>query len=592
LVNPTSAGFVGQENAEERASFTVTNSGSAAQHLAPHLQTLGTPFAGATLSLELNAAKAPQFLDPYGNENSYVTQKFTVPGGAQYLDVAIAWPGLVNSTQYVQMALLDPSGRLATYSIPQGPASNYGRVDVVHPAAGVWTAIVYTYAPQPPGYSYSGPIQLTWAAARYVDFGSVSPASLDLKPGASATFTAKLSMPAEPGDLAASIHFDSQGGASTPGDIPVTLRTLIPVGATGGSFTGALSGGNGRAGIAPTQIFAFDVPYGVANMDLTVNIADSGYSLLGLLVAPNGMQSSIAANIDLSGNPQYGLQLSHFNPQPGQWRFILLQDYSSSGNQTSLPFTARIAFGAAQISAPTLPDGSSVELSAGGAPLVVPIHVTNTGPVTQAYFVDARLRSTRVTALTGQNACGFVALPGLCTQFVLPTEVNLVEFTATSPVPITMDAYSGIVYGSAAYIESPDVYAEKISTHTVAAKLSEAEVPYGPWIVDPSLIGPYGPAGAPAAPVTTGAKVTMLQFDPAITADSGDFWADQASGTSTYNPLILAPGESGIINATIKPDSSRVGEVMRGYLFIDTYNPLVSTGDEVVRLAYSYTVAP
>jgi Subtilase family len=592
LLDPTSAGFTGQENAEETASFTITNSGAAAQRVVPHLQTLGAPFAGATLSLNLNAAKAPQFVDPYGNENSYITKKFTVPSGAQYLDVAIAWPGVQGSTQYVQMALLDPSGRLASYSIPQGPASNYGRVDVVHPAAGVWTAIVYTYAPEPPGYTYSGPLQLTWAASRYVDFGQISPASLELKPGASATFTAKLNMPAAPGDLGAAIHFDSQGGAATPGDIPVTLRTLIPIGATGGSFTGTLSGGNGRAGIAPTQIFAFDVPSGLANMDLTVSVADNGYSLLGLLVAPNGMQASVAANIDLSGNPQYGLQLSHFTPQSGQWRLILLQNYNSSGNQTSLPFTARVGFNSARITAPTLPDGSGVHLSAGGAPLVVPIRVTNTGPATAAYFVDARLRTTSIAALTGTNACGFTTLPGLCTEFVLPTEVKGVEFTAASPVPITMDAYADVIYGAAGYVDSPDIYAKKIGAHTVAATLSEAEVPYGPWIVDPALTGPYGPAGAFAAPVTTGAKVTLLEFDPAISSDSGDFWADQTLGTSTYNPLILAPGESGTIHATINPDPSRVGQVVQGYLFIDTYNPLVTTGDEVVRLPYSYTIAP
>jgi len=35
-----------------------------------------------------------------------------------------------------------------------------------------------------------------------------------------------------------------------------------------------------------------------------------------------------------------------------------------------------------------------------------------------------------------------------------------------------------------------------------------------------------------------------------------------------------------------------VGQVVQGYLFIDTYNPLVTTGDEVVRLPYSYTTAP
>jgi hypothetical protein len=593
LVNPTSLGFTGQENTPQTASFTVTNSGTAAQRLAPQLETLAAPFAGATLSLELNAAKAAEFLDPYGYLNSYVKRQFTVPEGAQYLDVSIAWPGTAGSSQYVQMVLLDPSGRLAGYSWPQGPASNYGRADVLHPSAGAWTAIVYTFAPSElANLSYSGPVELSWAASRYVDFGSVAPASVELKPGASATFTARLAMPSQPGDLAATIHFAPQAGASVPGDIPVTLRTLIPIGATGGVFDGTLTGGNGRAGIAPTQIFAFDVPSGLSDMNLTVNVADSGYSLFGLLIAPDGMQASLGGNIDLGNNPQYGLQLSHYAPQPGQWRFVLLQNYTASGNQTSLPFTARIAFNAAEIAAPALPDKSSVQLSASGAPLVVPIQVTNTGPVTAAYFIDARLRTTSSATLAGTNACGVATLPGACSAFVVPTEVNYVEFTAASPVPITMDAFANVFYPPAIYLDSPDIYAKKIGAHTVAAALSASEVPYGPWGVDPALVGPYGPAGALAAPFTTGARVTMLEFDPDIVSDSGDIWADQTLGTSTYNPLILAPGASGTLHAIITPDASRAGQVVQGYLFIDTYNPLIGTGDEVVRLPYSYTIAP
>jgi hypothetical protein len=42
---------------------------------------------------------------------------------------------------------------------------------------------------------------------------------------------------------------------------------------------------------------------------------------------------------------------------------------------------------------------------------------------------------------------------------------------------------------------------------------------------------------------------------------------------------------------TIKPDPNEVGQLVEGYLFIDTYSPIVTTGDEVVRLPYRYTIA-
>jgi hypothetical protein len=137
---------------------------------------------------------------------------------------------------------------------------------------------------------------------------------------------------------------------------------------------------------------------------------------------------------------------------------------------------------------------------------------------------------------------------------------------------------------------SPDLYAQPVgSSNTVVASLTVPEVPYGIWIVSPSERGPYGPAGAQPAPYTANAYVLTQPFDAAVAADSGDFWADLTFGTSTFNPLILAPGQSGTINVTITP-ASKVGATVSGFLYIDTFNFDVSTGDEVVRIPYSYTI--
>src|ERR1700689_3506209 len=114
-------------------------------------------------------------------------------------------------------------------------------------------------------------------------------------------------------------------------------------------------------------------------MSLNLDIADDGYLLEGLLVDPNGMQLSVAGNLDPAGNPQYALQQFRANPQPGLWRFVLAQNDNSSGNQTSLPFTARIGFDTAQVAAPALPNDPNVEISASAKPLQIAISLTNTG---------------------------------------------------------------------------------------------------------------------------------------------------------------------------------------------------------------------
>jgi subtilisin family serine protease len=596
LLAPGAASAIGEPNDRIVRTFTVSNEGSSAQHLTANLETLGAPFAGATLNLTLDPTVDPHFINVAGNTRVYTTTTFKVPANADHLDAAVAFlsPLSIAATNppLVFLSLIDPSGREAAESNPQGLGSGYGHVDIVKPQAGTWTAVVWTRKTGVAG-SYSGPIEFTWGAERYVKFGSVSPAQLDLGPGAHETLTAQFAMPAAPGDLAAAIRFAGAAAGSGPfAEIPVTLRTLIPTGPSGGNFTGTLTGGNGRAGAGPTQTYVFDVPKGVNNMSLTLEIADNGYLLEGLLVDPNGMQLSVMPNQDpANGAAQFALQVSHYDPQPGRWKFVLVQNYTSSGNQTSLPFTARIGFNTASITATGLPDGAGVQLSASGKPVTVAVNVTNTGPVTKLYFADARLDTLSVAELPPQTCSSSTTLPGACGQWFVPTQVSTATFVAKSNVPITMDAFNDEGTGVGA-TGNPDIFAKRIAPDTVAASLSEPEVPYSAWIASPSLIGPYGPAGAFTAPVTTSAYVLMHGFDLAVSADSGDVWSDLVLNTQTFNPLQLAPGDSGTIHVTITPDPGKVGKTVAGFIYIDTFDFNVFTGDEVVRIPYSYTVVP
>ena len=84
-------------------------------------------------------------------------------------------------------------------------------------------------------------------------------------------------------------------------DIPIALRTLIPIGRKGGSFSGTLTGGNGR----PTRPDA-DVRVrraaGRQQHESLVADGDHLYVLEGLLIDPNGMQLSVEPNFDANGN--------------------------------------------------------------------------------------------------------------------------------------------------------------------------------------------------------------------------------------------------------------------------------------------------
>ena len=87
------------------------------------------------------------------------------------------------------------------------------------------------------------------------------------------------------------------------------------------------------------------------------------------------------------------------------------------------------------------------------------------------------------------------------------------------------------------------------------------------------------------------AVAVMKSFDTTVSSDAGDIWADLTLGTSTFNPLFLPSGTEGTITVTIAPAAADVGKTFTGYIYVDTFNGVVGTGDEVVRLPYTYTVA-
>jgi hypothetical protein len=405
---------------------------------------------------------------------------------------------------------------------------------VVNPAPGTWTAVIWTSAVSD---SYYGPVKFTWSAERYMKFGSVSPASFDLQPGKTQWISARFRMPAQPGDHGVAIRFPSGVDDDVRhAQIPIALRTLIPTGPNGGSFGGMLTGGNGRPGAGPTQTYAFDVPPGVHNMSLALQVSDPLYLLEGVLVDPNGMQLSVQADVDEAGNLTAAMQLDRANPMPGRWRFILLLNYFTSGNQTSLPFTARIGFNTAQVTvgAPGLPNDPHNELSVSGKPLIVPITITNNGPLTQAYFADARLDGLTILPLPtfasvpAGSGCA-AQLPYACFGVILPTQVHSAQFIAQSAVPITMDAAGDTGY-LVGLTGAPDLTAWPVGPNTVEASVTAPEVPWGEWLMFPTLVGPFGPAGAPTTNVTTSVVAQLKPFDASVSADSG------ARGRDRHDP--------------------------------------------------------
>jgi len=182
-------------------------------------------------------------------------------------------------------------------------------------------------------------------------------------------------------------------------------------------------------------------------------------------------------------------------------------------------------------------------------------------------------------------------VPFACFFSYVPTQSKLVSFAAQSTVPLGLTAWgfagtltAGTGTFSSMILGRPD------RTGTTTATLFASEIPYSTWLMDPALIGPFGPGGPGTYSVSMSATASARDFDTAMTTDSRDAWMDLVTSTATFNPLILAPGQSGIIHLYIQPDPARIGKTVSGDVFIDTFNVVQFNGDELVRIPYRYRV--
>jgi hypothetical protein len=69
-------------------------------------------------------------------------------------------------------------------------------------------------------------------------------------------------------------------------------------------------------------------------------------------------------------------------------------------------------------------------------------------------------------------------------------------------------------------------------------------------------------------------------FDSAVSASSGDVWAESVNASAPYSPLTLGPGQSGTITLTITPNAPK-GTVVHGFIAVDTFNLATLSGDEL-----------
>jgi subtilisin family serine protease len=569
LVNRT--GLNATVTAGQSAAFSVrvTNEGSGPQTVTPTVSGNPAQVSSDTGTVQLSQDD-PTYTDSAGTTDYYAPQTFTVPAGTDNLDGDITWRALFGGGP-VYETLFDPLGQLAAYSLIDSNQSGHGHVEVHNPVPGTWTAVIFTSAAAPNG----GPVQFAYTTERFSPAGAASPASQTLAPGQSATF--RITVPAgQSGDEALKLHVGT--GGATDGSIPVVLRALVPVSADGASFNGTLTGGGSSFNSGEQLTYQFQVPRGKSSLNLGISLAAPyDYGLEGFLIDPNGEPLDAQTTGYDFIEPGPAMQFYLAAPEPGRWTLVLLVALPSTSVNQSEPFTGTLSFSGPPVTSTGIPNSSRTVLPA-GQPVTATITVTNTGGIAKDFFADPRLNGKVPQELLGNGTNDVALPPSFAPWWPVPTNTSQLTVAAQGTVPITMDVswISG----------DPDVAGRSFGDNSVAT-LTAPEVAPGLFFGLPEATGPF--TAAATGTVNLAAVADTNPFDAAVTASTGDVWAETVNADAPYTPLTLAPGHTGTITLTFTPSAPK-GTLVRGFIGVDTYNGFSVSGDVLANIPYTYKV--
>ncbi len=583
----------GQPGSTQTLTETLTDGGS---------QPVQLQLAGRTLGAYSTVKSATATISDAHQDAAAET--FTVPAGTARLDTSIAYVSAGNSSNdfnaALDLSLVSPSGKLAAFNLPQG-AGNYGNAQVADPQAGTWTAWIYG-APSADGGT-TGPVKFAAQVAQWAPFGTVSPSTVDLSPGASAPVTLTVATPPSPGDQAGSIQITSdanQPSFAAVTSIPVTLRALVPTPAPTTSFTGTLTGGNGRqTSTGVTAYYQVQVPAGTPALSAQVSTPNVGNSFVAELIDPvTGQAASTAANAlastsgtgGTSFTPTKGAQLHVLAPDPGTWTLAVDFYNQVSGAAVSQQISVTMSTAPVPATASGLPDSTATTLPA-GHPVTASVTVTNTGHSPEAFFTDARSQATATVPLTALDGASVqVPVTGAPVEYLVPSHTTALAASVSAPAPIYFDFWW--LFGDPDVMSSPP-------SDAPTGSLTSSAVADGLWAVSPFQQGPDGPSGVTPVTATASLTATTQAFDTSVTSPTGDLWVQSTDPDASFTPYVVEPGQTVTIPVTIVPTGA-AGTVASGTLYLDTASvvdasPFGVTGvspesSDVAAFTYQYTV--
>jgi len=609
--SPSSIADLGRTGSAHSHTISVTNTGSSSATVTPVLRTLGPAHTLAKGSMSLfetssgvqGSCAGIDSVEYYTGETipELNCTTFVVPKGVSELDSRIGWNPLEPCSSCkageptAREILIDPEGRYAQYSDPQGDGAGFADEQVHQPTPGTWTLLIFGRATS----NYEGPVSYLETAQNFRTVqGAVSPASRVVGPGKSASFKLTVKAPSSAGFFTGAVVFNSNR-QSALGTIPVVSEAEVPVSSRSpGHFTGTLIGGNGRPTIYSQELsYEFVVPRGVHDVDVNMTTADDGYMLLGQLVNPTGVAEDTQLSyqqVTASGDNSntHSVQLVWSNPTPGTWKvnvangLVYLPGLDVYSGLTQSTLRGTVSFNSDKVSVSGMPSGTLTP----GEVVTAKVKVTNTGSEPETYQLDPR-----TTSQTGYAAQSVTVTSGTLPvkagsaipQYVVP------PFSSKLQLSTSTTGSTPIMFDVSPYWGAPDVVSPPSSGGTTSVTVDN---PFASeWAPTPDEIGPFTSA-APSEDYSTSGTVTTLGFDSTASPSTGDIWDDVVGGASeSLSPLFLLPGQTGTMSVTFTVPSGTAGSKVSGTLYVETFDfNSITTGigdwssDVLGAVPYSY----
>jgi hypothetical protein len=625
---------------EQVNDVTLTNTGSDQITVFPKLEqltTVGTPEV-QTVTMSSNDTTDPTVIGAGGTVQPYKTMTFTVQPGIDRLALAATYPAAGTSgpptffsSPDIDIVAIAPDGSYISNDRPQGAvqSGNYGNLDVVDPQAGSWTVILAVKPGSGAGFGtlpFSNiNVQVQATQQRWTETGLTTPDVVTIPAGMSKTVKTRIDIPASGGDTIDSLTF-GRVGSGLP-EVPVVLRTLIPTASGTGTFSGTITGGNGRGGnYAQSFSYSFAVAPGHRDLEVSTLLAKAEADndvIEGVLVDPNGevrsedtnntLQAELASGVLTSP----GMEITTANPPAGIWQLIIVVLNSVNGADLSMPFSGTIGFDQVQLSG-QLPQSAATVLPQ-GKPTSITLHYTNNGVQPLPIQVDARTTTQQAIPLTSFTGQDTVTVPGNLISieepplFLVPPQTSSVTFQATSSQPLLVNAKgpsASVIVGGQDLVGDLQAAQQGGTTSTVTHTSPAGDyVTQGGWGVSAGQVGTFtgygdcqpAPAGCPVFPSAT-AKVSAVAtapgFDTTVTSSTGDYYQPAGSLLFDLSAPVVNPGDTLPITLTITPNAP-VGTVVRGTLNLVTAGNSVAlfkllgfavSGDVMESIPYTYTV--